>query len=246
MFRAAYEAAGKREVLPPPADLPSAEYAAVVDQYGNPVTPHQAKPPMAWNDRPDWRPRKRPPSKSEPGRYVNAVRAVNELIDKKHPKPLPPDLPMEKGRAGNEARLPALTDWLASGGTTLGFCRKTGVSYASLNGWLRENPEAREKVSEARKRGYDALAEEALDIASTPMMQDETYTEYDADGNITRRQVARKDAVYARKLAFQARMELLKRWDPERYGEKPAAGDTASLTARLLAARVRVRKMRFS
>ena len=41
---------------------------------------------------------------------------------------------------------------------------------------------------------------------------------YDKDGNVLSRAVKRSDAVYARKLAFQARLQLLAKWAPNKYG----------------------------
>ena len=82
----------------------------------------------------------------------------------------------------------------------------------------------------------DALADEALLIASTPMDTEEVAETTLADGG---KVVVRKkgDNTYARKLAFYSRVELLKKWAPDRYGEKISVDVTDKRAAAILAAR---------
>ena len=49
------------------------------------------------------------------------------------------------------------------------------------------------------------------------------------------------DNTYARKLAFQARMQLLEKWAPEKYGPNAKAEVSGGMAEKLRAARDRIR-----
>ena len=70
--------------------------------------------------------------------------------------------------------------------------------------------------------------------------QNEEIISYDKDGNVISRAVKRFDAVYARKLAFQARLQLLAKWAPNKYGEKPVIDTNESRASKILEARRRI------
>lgn len=77
-------------------------------------------------------------------------------------------------------------------------------------------------------------------VATDPLMVEDVYERYDNDGNLLSRDVKTGDAVYARKLAVSTRLDLLKKWAPEKYGDKVEAKTDSSLASRILAARQRV------
>jgi hypothetical protein len=64
--------------------------------------------------------------------------------------------------------------------------------------------------------GFDAIAEEALLIADSPMMGEEI----EEDGE--RVKVRRADMLGHRKLQVWARLQLLAKWCPEKYGDRTA------------------------
>ena len=76
------------------------------------------------------------------------------------------------------------------------------------------------RLARARELGYDALAEEALEISNTPVMgqkqvmgDSKTYTTVE-------------DMLGHRKLQIETRLKLLACWDPKKYGNRTTlAGD---------------------
>ena len=68
--------------------------------------------------------------------------------------------------------------------------------YQTVADWQKAYPEFAVEIARAREHGYDAIAAECLPIA-------------DGEGDPQRD-----------KLRVWARLELLKRWDPKRYGER--------------------------
>jgi hypothetical protein len=108
-----------------------------------------------------------------------------------------------KGRSGakssfDEQRAAEICQRLATGETLTRICRdETMPCPVTVYNWMEARPDFREQVARARKTGFDAIAESCMDIAdsSTP------------------------DEAQVSKLRVWTRMELLKKWDPKRYGE---------------------------
>jgi hypothetical protein len=80
-----------------------------------------------------------------------------------------------------------------------------------------------ELIARARVMGHDALAEECLQIANTPLEGSE-ITEDDKGTS-----VKRGDMLGHRKLQIETRLKLLAKWDPKRYGDKLAVGGADDL-----------------
>ena len=129
-----------------------------------------------------------------------------------------------------------LFDFLMQGGIIRVWLDMAGLTYSDINRRKKKDPTFAAKYDEARSLGMDALADEALLIASTPMDTEEVAETTLADGG---KVVVRKkgDNTYARKLAFYSRVELLKKWAPDRYGEKISVDVTDKRAAAILAAR---------
>lgn len=187
-----------------------------------------------------WKPRKRPYGSARGWQaQQTAIAAVEEALGME--KGVLDTLP--KGEDGVPLLGPALADalvaFVAQGGTLSRFATATGVTRTRLWSFIKK-PGLKERYLQARKIGVDAIAEEALQIASEPVFLEDTYESYDGNGNLVRRDVKTGDAAYARKLAFTARLELLKRWAPEKYGDKVEVQTTDSMAAKILAARKRI------
>lgn len=87
--------------------------------------------------------------------------------------------------------------------------------------WIKNEPEFAKTMEEARKLGARAIAEEALQIADTPLLGEEVTV--DADG---KRSVKTGDMLGHRKLQIETRLKLLAKWHPKEYGDKlELAGD---------------------
>lgn len=162
--------------------------------------------------------------------------ALSEKVKPLYTKPITsvPGVPV--GFKWSPERDEHLFDFLMQGGIIRVWLDMAGLTYSDINRRKKKDPAFAAKYDEARSLGMDALADEALLIASTPMDTEEVAETTLADGG---KVVVRKkgDNTYARKLAFYSRVELLKKWAPDRYGEKISVDVTDKRAAAILAAR---------
>lgn len=123
---------------------------------------------------------------------------------------------------------------LAEGEPLAQICRDEGMPQRrTVYDWLEEDPVFSAQFARARDRGFDAIAEEALEIANTPVEGIET--EDDGEKIKTRR----GDMLGHRKLQVETRLKLLAKWSPKKYGEHRIIDMTVneSLADRLARAR---------
>lgn len=139
------------------------------------------------------------------------------------PRPtLPPPrtaAPLASGAAAPPARLSwretmtpeakeALLAWLSNGQTLSDFCRTPNAPTVKHVASALKNDEAfAADYAEARSRGFDAIADEVIAIA-------DTEPPIAPDGRIDPGFVA-----WAKHRTW-ARLKLLEKWDPKRYGER--------------------------
>lgn len=201
-----------------------------------PVTPDED-----W--RPEWGPRKRRPGLTKEDRALMRRVATEAMVGLPEVPEVPEYLPTD-AETGRVVKSPELLDalcaYLAQGGMMLTFAKRVGLGRSMLSQWCSKDPKWKAAVAKAREQGVDALAEEALAMATDPLMVEDVYERYDNDGNLLSMDVKKGDAVYARKLAVSTRLDLLKKWAPEKYGDKVEAKTDSSLASRILAARQRV------
>lgn len=195
-------------------------------------------PESEW--RPEWKPRKRQPGLTRNDREVLSAVATEVMVGAPE---IPERLPMDP-KTGRVLKSPelleALCNYVVQGGMLLTFSQHVGVSRSTLYGWCSKDPEWKAAVAKAKEQGVDALAEEALTIATETLMVEDVYERYDKNGNLLSVDKKKGDAVHARKLAVSTRLELLKKWAPEKYGDKVEAKSDSSLASKILAARKRV------
>lgn len=80
------------------------------------------------------------------------------------------------------------------------ICRDAHMpGWVTVYNWINKYPEFAERMARARELGYDALAEECVDIADN------------ADEDVKRS-----------KLRVWSRLQLLSKWCPKKYGERTA------------------------
>lgn len=147
-------------------------------------------------------------------------------------------------RTRKAARDPALEETLLAGlaeGITLRkLCRRHHIAPALVQRWRLEDREFARRFALAREAGFEAIAEETLEIADDDA-GDVTHKEK-ADGTMS---VAKNpDNVARARLRVETRLKLLSKWAPGKYGESAGAGDTQDWSERLAAARARVMKGR--
>lgn len=80
--------------------------------------------------------------------------------------------------------------------------------------WMLEHEGVSEAIARARETGFDALAYEALKIADTPV--EGMRRKMTAEGP----EIWYEDMLGHRKLQVEARLKLLAKWCPKRYGDK--------------------------
>lgn len=124
--------------------------------------------------------------------------------------------------AFNQATADAICERIAEGEPLREICREPGMpAWRTVYDWKTENADFAARFAHAREVGYDAIAEEALTIADTPLEGVETTT--DDKGTSEKR----GDMLGHRKLQIETRLKLLAKWSPKKYGDKLAlAGDS--------------------
>jgi len=95
------------------------------------------------------------------------------------------------------------------------ICRDKGMpSWRTVYNWMKDNPDFASRIAHARPIGYDAIAEDTLRIADTPLLGEEIE---EADGKV---KVRRSDMLGHRKLQIETRLKLLAKWSPSKYGDR--------------------------
>lgn len=86
--------------------------------------------------------------------------------------------------------------------------------------WRENDEEFSASIARAREDGFDAIAQECLDIADDAK-SDTVNTEHGERANT--------EWISRSKLRVETRLKLLAKWDPKRYGEKLAIGGAEDL-----------------
>ena len=209
-------------------------------EYNAKTNPNYKPPTPISEWKPQWRDRKREPGMT--GRVNNQEKIAE--IGRKFEDGLPYVPPFRQSKKEQCLYVPEMGDllceFMAAGGTLSQFAERANVSRYVIASWLKNDPALKARFEASRAEGFDAMAEEALRIASEPQFMEETIETLDKEGNRVSLCVKRADAVYARKLAYMARMELLKKWAPDKYGERITVENTDTRAQRILKARQRV------
>jgi len=109
------------------------------------------------------------------------------------------------------------------------ICRQEGFpAWRTVYDWMRKDPDLSTAIAHARDVGYDAMAEECLIIADTPMLgeevsESETPEGKDEDGNVIVKKtvtIKKVDMLGHRKLQIETRLKLLAKFNPKKYGDK--------------------------
>lgn len=100
-------------------------------------------------------------------------------------------------------------------------------AWRTVYDWMKKDADLSAAIAHARDIGCDAIAEDCLRIADTPMLGEEITESEDDDGKkITIKKV---DMLGHRKLQIETRLKLLAKFNPKKYGERLThAGDDAN------------------
>ena len=115
---------------------------------------------------------------------------------------------------------------LVSNGVNLrSVCRMEGMpAWRTVYDWVVDRPDFAARLARARDLGYDALAEEALEIANTPHLGQKKVFSSGAEEDGDSVTVTEEDMLGHRKLQIETRLKLLACWNPKKYGNKVAVG----------------------
>lgn len=106
---------------------------------------------------------------------------------------------------------------ISNGEPLKAICRDEHMpTWSVVYRWIRDIPDFATEMNIARDMGADAIAEEALSIADTPVVGEET------EESETGRKVRRGDMLGHRKLQVETRLKLLAKWHPKKYGDRTA------------------------
>lgn len=115
-----------------------------------------------------------------------------------------------------------ILDRIANGEVLTKICREEGMpSYSGVKKWKKLRPDFAEAYKEARDLGFDAIAESCLEIA------DDGRNDYMEGENGP---VFNPENVQRSKLRVHTRLQLLKSWDPKRYGDMIRQEHSGSLS----------------
>jgi len=114
---------------------------------------------------------------------------------------------------------------LSTGETMRQICRDEHMPHwTQVYEWLSRDDSLSLRVARAREAGYDALAEEALDIADTPRLGAKKVFSSGSEEGEDSMTVTEEDMLGHRKLQIETRLKLLACWNPKKYGNKVAVG----------------------
>lgn len=105
----------------------------------------------------------------------------------------------------------AICERLADGEPLRQICRDDDMpSWRTVYDWQEARPEFAARIARARTMGFDAIAEDTLEIidAAPERQATEHGTKIDPG------------AVQHQKNRVEQRMKLLSKWDPKRFGDK--------------------------
>jgi hypothetical protein len=94
-------------------------------------------------------------------------------------------------------------------------------AWQKIYEWMARDEELSGAIAQAREQGFEALAEEALMIADTPVFgQKQVMTDQGTATTV-------EDMLGHRKLQIETRLKLLAKWNPKKYGDKVQVGGDA-------------------
>lgn len=104
---------------------------------------------------------------------------------------------------------------ISNGETLRAICRDDHMpGWRTVYDWIGAHEDFAARIARARELGFDAIAEEALSIADTPVEGERVE---ESENGIKR---VREDMLGHRKLQIDTRLKLLAKWCPKRFGEK--------------------------
>lgn len=109
-----------------------------------------------------------------------------------------------------------ICDKISRGVTLSDICRQEHIPDRTVvYDWLKVNETFSQRFAHAREVGFDAIAEDTLDIADNA--SNDWMTRY---VNENPELVLNSEHVQRSKLRIETRLKLLAKWNPKKYGDK--------------------------
>ena len=97
------------------------------------------------------------------------------------------------------------------------LCRQDGMpNWRTVYDWIAEDAELAARIAHARELGFDAIAEDILDIADDGTNDWVERKRNDGSTAV----VIDSEHVQRSKLRIETRLKLLAKWAPKKYGDK--------------------------
>ena len=109
---------------------------------------------------------------------------------------------------------------ISLGETLASICKDIGIERSTVYRWFEAHQDFSQRFAHAREIGFDAIADEALNIADTPVIGDIEETGENDKGPFHK--LKRADMIEHRKLQVETRLKLLSKWCPKKYGNNAA------------------------
>jgi hypothetical protein len=117
---------------------------------------------------------------------------------------------------------------ISTGEPLLQICKEDRMPHRqTVYDWLERDDSLSLQFTRARDAGCDAMAEEALLIANTPLTGQKKVFSSGAGEGEDSMTVTEEDMLGHRKLQIETRLKLLACWNPAKYGTKVQLGGDA-------------------
>ncbi len=134
---------------------------------------------------------------------------MNEVVKKKTGRP------KGSGSKYTEDIAATIVARLSEGEPLRHISRDLGIAWLTIYRWMEAHEGFASRIARARELGQEAILEEAMAIADTPLMG--IIETIKPDGTIEQR---KEDMLGHRKLQIETRLKLLAKWNPKKWGEK--------------------------
>lgn len=160
------------------------------------------------------------PRKTEAAKAKDAVRKVilnaEAQVKKKIGKP----------STYNPETAQKICELLTEGVPLRQICRMEGMPpWRNIYFWMARDNDLAAHIARAREIGYDAIAEECLAIADTPLISERVTESADPKTGLVTKAVIRADDVNARRLQVETRLKLLAKWSNKYSDRTVITGD---------------------
>jgi len=112
----------------------------------------------------------------------------------------------------DQGKANSILELLAQGIPVSQVARQLQMGRRTIHDWREQNPEFAAQFARAKDLGYDAIADSIMEIAD----------DEENDWCLTKKGVVVCDetAIGRARLRVDARLKLLAKWDPKRYGDR--------------------------